>query len=79
MHARLLGRARRFALANRIAKKSAYTLKIGKEAFYRQAEMNLAEAYNYAAQIMTENMMARDAQEGIGAFIDKRDPKWEDK
>ncbi len=67
------------ALANRIAEKSAYTLKIGKEAFYRQAEMNLADAYAYAAQVMTENMMARDAQEGIGAFIDKRDPKWEDK
>ena len=66
-------------LANRIAKKSAYTLKIGKEAFYRQAEMNLADAYAYTAQVMTENMMARDAQEGIGAFIDKRDPEWEDK
>ena len=66
-------------LANRIAKKSAYTLKIGKEAFYRQAEMNLADAYAYTAQVMTENMMARDAQEGIGAFIDKRDPKWEDR
>ena len=67
------------ALANRIAKKSAYTLKIGKEAFYRQAEMNLADAYAYTAQVMTENMMARDAQEGIGAFIDKRDPEWEDR
>ena len=67
------------ALADRIAKKSAYTLKIGKEAFYRQMEMNLADAYAYTAQIMTENMMARDAQEGIGAFIDKRDPKWEDR
>ncbi len=67
------------ALANRIAKKSAYTLKIGKEAFYRQAEMNLADAYAYTAQVMTENMMARDAQEGIGAFIEKRDPKWEDR
>lgn len=67
------------ALANRIAKKSASTLKIGKEAFYRQAEMNLADAYAYTAQVMTENMMARDAQEGIGAFIEKRDPKWEDR
>jgi enoyl-CoA hydratase/carnithine racemase len=66
-------------LANRIAVKSAYTLKIGKEAFYRQAEMNLADAYTYAAQVMAENMMARDAQEGIGAFIEKRDPKWEDR
>lgn len=67
------------ALAERIAIKSAYTLKVGKEAFYRQAEMSLADAYTYAAQVMTENMMARDAQEGIGAFIEKRDPKWEDR
>ncbi len=66
-------------LAERIAVKSAYTLKVGKEAFYRQAEMSLADAYTYAAQVMTENMMARDAQEGIGAFIEKRDPKWEDR
>lgn len=66
-------------LAKQIALKSAYTLKVGKEAFYRQAEMNLAEAYAYTAQVMTENMMARDAQEGIGAFIEKRDPKWEDR
>ncbi|MEW6769536.1 MAG: enoyl-CoA hydratase [Pseudomonadota bacterium] len=66
-------------LANRVAKKSAYTLKIGKEAFYRQAEMKLADAYAYASQVMTENMMARDAEIGIGAFIEKRDPKWEDR
>ena len=66
-------------LAERIARKSAYTLKIGKEAFYRQAEMNLADAYAYTAQVMTENMMARDAEVGIGAFIDKRDPEWEDR
>lgn len=72
-------RAAAIALAERIARKSAYTLKIGKEAFYRQAEMNLADAYAYAAQVMTENMMARDAEIGIGAFIDKRDPKWEDR
>ena len=66
-------------LAEKIALKSAYTLRIGKEAFYRQAEMNLADAYTYTAQVMAENMMARDAQEGIGAFIEKRDPKWEDR
>jgi enoyl-CoA hydratase/carnithine racemase len=66
-------------LAKKIAVKSAYTLKIGKEAFYRQAEMSLAEAYRYTAQVMTENMLARDAQEGIGAFIEKRTPKWEDR
>lgn len=66
-------------LARKISRKSAYTLKVGKEAFYRQAEMGLADAYLYAAQVMTENMMARDAEEGIGAFIEKRDPKWEDR
>jgi enoyl-CoA hydratase/carnithine racemase len=67
------------ALAQKVALKSSYTVKLGKEAFYRQAEMNLTEAYRYAAEVMTENMMARDAEEGIGAFIEKRDPKWQDK
>jgi len=67
------------ALANQVALKSAYTVKLGKEAFYRQAEMSLADAYRYAAEVMTENMMARDAEEGIGAFIDKREPKWQDR
>jgi enoyl-CoA hydratase/carnithine racemase len=67
------------ALARQVASKSAYTVKIGKTAFYRQAEMSLAEAYSYAAEVMTENMMARDAEEGIGAFIEKREPKWQDK
>ncbi|WFU20184.1 enoyl-CoA hydratase [Bradyrhizobium sp. CB3481] len=66
------------ALAQKVALKSAYTVKLGKEAFYRQAEMSLAEAYQYAAEVMTENMMARDAEEGIGAFIEKREPKWQD-
>jgi enoyl-CoA hydratase/carnithine racemase len=67
------------ALAAKVALKSAHTIKLGKEAFYRQAEMSLAEAYRYAAEVMTENMMARDAEEGIGAFIEKRAPKWEDR
>lgn len=67
------------ALAHSIAKKSAHTVKIGKEAFYRQAEMPLAEAYHYAAEVMTRNMLARDAEEGINAFIEKRDPTWEDR
>ena len=67
------------ALAQKVALKSAYTVKLGKEAFYRQAEMSLADAYRYAAEVMTENMMARDAEEGIGAFIEKREPKWQDK
>jgi enoyl-CoA hydratase/carnithine racemase len=67
------------ALAQKVALKSAYTVKLGKEAFYRQIEMSLADAYRYAAEVMTENMMARDAEEGIGAFIEKREPKWQDK
>ena len=67
------------ALAQKIANKSAYTVKIGKAAFYRQAEMSLSDAYRYASEVMTENMMARDAEEGIGAFIEKREPKWQDK
>jgi enoyl-CoA hydratase/carnithine racemase len=66
-------------LAQKVALKSAYTVKLGKEAFYRQAEMNLADAYRYAAEVMTQNMMARDAEEGIGAFIEKREPKWQDR
>ncbi|WP_063683120.1 enoyl-CoA hydratase [Bradyrhizobium stylosanthis] len=66
------------ALAEKVALKSAYTVKLGKEAFYRQAEMSLADAYRYAAEVMTENMMARDAEEGIGAFIEKRTPTWRD-
>jgi enoyl-CoA hydratase/carnithine racemase len=66
------------ALATKVALKSAHTVKLGKEAFYRQAEMSLADAYRYAAEVMTENMMAPDAEEGIGAFIEKRAPKWQD-
>ncbi len=66
-------------LAQKVALKSAYTVRIGKTAFYRQAEMSLAGAYRYAAEVMTENMMARDAEEGIGAFIEKREPKWQDR
>lgn len=64
------------SFAGKIAEKSPATVAIGKAAFYAQAEMSLAEAYAYASQIMVENMMARDAQEGIGAFLEKRKPKW---
>ncbi len=67
------------ALARKAARKSAYTVRLGKTAFYRQAEMSLAEAYRYASEVMTENMMARDAEEGIGAFIEKREPKWQER
>jgi enoyl-CoA hydratase/carnithine racemase len=72
-------RATALALGRQIAGKSALTLKIGKEAFYRQLEMNLGDAYRYASEVMVENMLARDAEEGIGAFIEKRTPSWEDR
>jgi len=67
------------ALARAIASKSSYVQKIGKEAYYNQRDMSLADAFKYGAKVMAENMMARDAEEGIGAFIEKRDPKWEDR
>ncbi|HYU12430.1 MAG TPA: enoyl-CoA hydratase-related protein, partial [Stellaceae bacterium] len=66
------------ALARQIAAKSALTVAIGKEAFYRQAELGLADAYSYAAQVMTRNMLAADAAEGIDAFLEKRPPHWQD-
>jgi enoyl-CoA hydratase/carnithine racemase len=72
-------RAAAIKLAEKIAAKSTAIVKIGKEAFYRQAEMSLADAYDYASQVMVENMLARDAEEGISAFIEKRDPKWQDR
>jgi enoyl-CoA hydratase/carnithine racemase len=65
-------------LARQIAAKSAFTLAIGKEAFYRQAEMGLADAYRYAGEVMTRNMLARDAGEGIDAFLAKRPAVWQD-
>jgi enoyl-CoA hydratase/carnithine racemase len=70
-------RQQALALARHITGKSAHSVKIGKEGFYRQAEMGLAEAYDYVSQVMVENLLARDAEEGICAFIEKRDPKWE--
>ena len=68
------------AMAERLASKSSYTLKVGKQAFYRQLEApDLNAAYDYASGVMMENMVARDANEGIQAFIDKRPPVWEDR
>lgn len=64
------------AMARTIAAKSPLTLRIGKEAFYRQLELPVAEAYAYTARVMTENMLARDAAEGIDAFLEKRAPVW---
>jgi enoyl-CoA hydratase/carnithine racemase len=68
--------SRTAALAAKIAAKSPLILAIGKEAFYRQAELPLADAYTYAAEVMVTNLSKRDAQEGIGAFIEKRSPVW---
>lgn len=67
------------AMARTIAEKSGHTLKIGKGAFYKQLEMPLAEAYNYTAKVMAENLRADDAREGICAFLDKRKPEWKDR
>jgi enoyl-CoA hydratase/carnithine racemase len=64
------------ALAEQIASKSPLTVAIGKQAFYRQAELPLAAAYDYASETMTRNMLARDAAEGIDAFLTKREPQW---
>ena len=62
--------------AKKISSKSSTTLKIGKKAFYRQIEMPLDQAYEYASQVMVENMMDQDAKEGIEAFLEKRNPNW---
>ena len=66
-------------LAKKIASKSNLIIKIGKKAFYRQLEMPLKRAYKYTSKVMTENMMALDAKEGISAFLDKRKPNWQNK
>jgi enoyl-CoA hydratase/carnithine racemase len=66
-------------IAARIAGKSKAVTRIGKEAFYRQIDMPLADAYDYAAHVMVENLLMEDSKQGIGAFIDKRPPKWEDR
>jgi enoyl-CoA hydratase/carnithine racemase len=73
-HERVMAEA--LALAAKIAEKSPATVAIGKAAFYAQAEMGLAEAYAYASKVMAQNMMTHDAEEGIGAFLEKRKPEW---
>ena len=67
------------ALAKKIASKSSLTLSVGKRAFYQQSEMTLGEAYAYTAKIMVDNMLKKDAKEGISAFLTKRKPQWQDK
>jgi len=73
------GREREEALklASIIGGKSAVAIKLGKAAFYRQLELPLAQAYELTSDVMVENMLTRDAEEGIDAFIEKRKPKWE--
>ena len=68
-----------FKIAKKIASKSNLTIKIGKQAFYKQLEMPLKKAYSYTSKMMTLNMMSMDAKEGISAFIEKRKPKWKNK
>ena len=66
-------------VANKIASKSNLTITIGKQAFYKQLEMPLSKAYAYTSKMMTLNMMAMDAKEGISAFLEKRKPNWKNK
>lgn len=66
-------------MAATIAAKSSHTLRIGKEAFYRQLEMGLADAYDYTSEVMVTNLGAEDAEEGICAFLEKRSPEWRDR
>ena len=63
-------------MANKIANKSSQTVKIGKKAFYNQAQMKTVDAYKYASEVMIENMMNKDSDEGISAFLEKREPNW---
>ena len=66
-------------LAKKISEKSQAVLKIGKEAFYKQSQLNIEDAYEYTSMVMTKNMMIDDASEGISSFLDKRNPKWRNK
>ena len=66
-------------LAKKISEKSQAVLKIGKEAFYKQLQLNIEDAYEYTSMVMTKNMMIDDASEGISSFLDKRNPKWRNK
>jgi len=66
-------------MARKIASKSSMTLATGKRAYYAQREMPLADAYDHASRVMVDNMLAHDAEEGIGAFIEKRAPQWQDR
>ena len=62
--------------AARIASRSGYATAVGKEAFYEQVEQKLGDAYDHASDVMVQNLLAEDAEEGISAFLGKREPKW---
>jgi len=66
-------------IAKKIASKSSLTVKTGKKAFYAQKEMDLAQAYKHTSKVMVENLFYEDAKEGISAFLEKRDPDWNDR
>jgi len=66
-------------LATKIASKSSMTVSIGKRAYYDQLELGVSEAYAYTSEVMVQNMLTHDAEEGVNAFIEKRDPTWEDR
>ncbi len=68
-----------YAIAQKIASKSSITLAVGKKAFYEQSEMTLSDAYAYTSEIMVDNILKKDAREGISAFLTKRKPQWQDK
>ena len=66
-------------LGTKIASKSSLTVSIGKQAFYDQLELGVSDAYAYTSDVMVKNMLTHDAEEVVNAFIEKRDPKWEDR
>ena len=66
-------------IARKIASKSSITLAVGKKAFYKQSEMTLSDAYAHTSEVMVDNMLKKDAEEGISAFLTKRKPEWQDK
>ena len=67
-----------FEIAKKISNKSSKTLKIGKNAFYKQKEMSIEEAYKYTSAVMTKNLLLYESKEGINAFLNKRKPNWKD-
>jgi len=63
-------------VAHEIAGKSPFTVALGKQSFYRQVDLSLGDAYEYASELVVRNLLAEDAVEGISAFVEKRAPVW---